>query len=121
MTNLSPWLWLWLVELILATSPPLQPRCRLDSVEDYGTVCVKTSTSDCGTETTRDGVRIVTDQECYKVVKTVCKEETEVVNNEVCATYYDETKVQAEIKTVTAFFERACKVEEVEREEPITS
>ena len=112
MKNLS--LWLVLVDLAISSSLH-QHHCRLDSLEDFGTVCVQTPTSDCTTETTRDGIRILTDQECYKVVKTVCKEDTEVVNNEVCAIYYYETKVEAEIKTVTAAFEKVCRVEEVSR------
>ena len=31
----------------------------------------------------RNGIRIETDESCYDVVRTVCSEETEVVNNEV--------------------------------------
>ena len=49
----------------------------------------------------------------FKVVRTVCTENTEVVNNQVCATYYAETKVQAEVRTVTATFEKVCRAEEV--------
>ena len=66
------------------------------------------------------------------MVRTVCTETTEVVNNEVnietratwsdrdcifdiqvCATYYDQHKVTAEIKTVQAVFEKSCKDEQV--------
>ena len=36
-----------------------------------------------------------------------------VVNNEVCATYYEQRRVDAEIKTVTAKFEKVCKDEAV--------
>ena len=60
----------------------------------------------------------------------MCTETTEVVNNEVnnkicwnmldckfdiqvCATYYDQHKVTAEIKTVQAVFEKSCKDEQV--------
>ena len=59
----------------------------------------------------------------------MCTETTEVVNNEVnneiwnwiefsfdiqvCATYYDQHKVTAEIKTVRAVFEKSCKDEQV--------
>ena len=111
--SLSPWQLVVVVELVVSSRPDHHPHCRLDSAQDYGTVCVKIPTTDCTTETMRNGVRIVTDQDCYKVVKTVCTEDTEVVNNEVCATYYEETKVQAEIKTVTASFQRVCRVEEV--------
>ena len=63
-------------------------------------------------------------------MRTVCTETTEVVNNEVtsepghgqldcnfdiqvCATYYDQHKVTAEIKTVQAVFEKSCKDEQV--------
>ena len=86
---------------------------------------------DCEKESTRNGIRIETDEECYKVVKTICKEDsevtymaiysenvtqdkwTQVVNNEVCATYYEQRRVDAEIKTVTAKFEKVCKDEAV--------
>ena len=37
-----------------------------------------------------------------------------VVNNEVCATYYEQRRVDAEIKTVTAKFEKVCKDESVQ-------
>ena len=37
----------------------------------------------------------------------------QVVNNEVCATYYEQKRVDAEIKTVTAKFEKVCKDESV--------
>ena len=33
---------------------------------------------DCEKESTRNGIQIETDEECYKVVKTVCKEDSEV-------------------------------------------
>ena len=67
----------------------------------------------CEGEATRDGLSIVTEQDCFNLVKTVCKEHEELVNNEVCATYYEEIRVQAEIKTVTATFEKVCRVEEI--------
>merc|ERR1711902_346166 len=67
----------------------------------YGDVCIPTLHTDCEKESTRNGIQIETDEECYKVVKTVCKEDSEVVNNEVCATYYEQRRVDAEIKTVT--------------------
>ena len=37
----------------------------------------------------------------------------QVVNNEVCAIYYEQRRVDAEIKTVTAKFEKVCKDESV--------
>ena len=36
----------------------------------------------CETETSRNGIRIETSDSCYKVVRTICTEDTEVVNNE---------------------------------------
>ena len=46
-------------------------------------------------------------------MRTVCKEHSDLVNNEVCATYYQEVRAEAEIKTVRATFEKVCRVEEV--------
>jgi len=88
-------------------------QCVVDNLQKYGDVCIPTLLTDCEKETTRNGIRIETDEECYKVVKTICKEDSEVVNNEVCATYYEQKRVDAEIRTVTAKFERVCKDEAI--------
>jgi len=88
-------------------------HCVVDNLQKYGDVCIPTLNTDCEKESTRNGIRIETDEECYKVVKTICKEDSEVVNNEVCATYYEQRRVDAEIKTVTAKFEKVCKDEAI--------
>jgi len=88
-------------------------QCVVDNLQKYGDVCIPTLLTNCEKETTRNGIRIETDEECYKVVKTICKEDSEVVNNEVCATYYEQRRVDAEIRTVTARFERVCKDEAI--------
>jgi len=88
-------------------------QCVVDNLQKYGDVCIPTLHTDCEKETTRNGIQIETDEECYKVVRTICKEDSEVVNNEVCATYYEQRRVDAEIKTVTAKFEKVCKDEAI--------
>eukprot|EP00091_Calanus_sinicus_P002048 TRINITY_DN12086_c0_g1_i1.p1 TRINITY_DN12086_c0_g1~~TRINITY_DN12086_c0_g1_i1.p1 ORF type:complete len:174 (-),score=54.30 TRINITY_DN12086_c0_g1_i1:31-552(-) len=88
-------------------------QCVVENIQKYGDVCIPTLHTDCEKESTRNGIQIETDEECYKVVKTICKEDSEVVNNEVCATYYEQRRVDAEIKTVTAKFEKVCKDEAI--------
>lgn len=90
-----------------------QPQCAVDSLHDVAELCTKTFSASCETETTRNGIRIQTDESCYKVVRTVCSEATEVVNMEVCAVSYQQRKVSAEIKTVQAVFEKSCQDEQV--------
>ena len=42
------------------------------------------SLQDCEEESTRNGIQIETDEECYKVVKTICKEDSEVKSFSLC-------------------------------------
>ena len=73
-------------------------QCVVDNIQKYGDVCIPTlhtvsmhavytcsviftlftSIQDCEKESTRNGIQIETDEECYKVVKTICKEDSEV-------------------------------------------
>merc|ERR1711862_428231 len=57
-----------------------QDQCVVDNIQKYGDVCIPTLHTNCEKESTRNGIQIETDEECYKVVKTVCKEDSEVVN-----------------------------------------
>ena len=85
-----------------------QGTCQLDHVEAGGEVCVPTFTTHCDKEQTAGGVIIKHHDQCYDVTKTVCTEQHDIEDMEVCATSFSAVVVEAEAKLVTAEWVEAC-------------
>ena len=83
-------------------------ECRLDYVERSGEVCVPTFTTHCDKEQTAGGVIIKHHDQCYDVTKTVCTEQHDIEDMEVCATSFSAVVVEAEAKLVNAEWKENC-------------
>ena len=85
-------------------------KCHVEEVELYAEVCTPTIQRDC------QKVRLKTQsisakEDCVKVVRTVCTETEELVDNEVCYYVYNNDKQEAEATTVKVEYEKKCEEE----------
>ena len=85
-------------------------KCHVEEVELYAEVCTPTIQRDC------QKVRLKTQsisakEDCVKVVRTVCTETEELVDNEVCYYVYNKEKQEAEATTVQVTYEKKCEDE----------
>lgn len=89
-------------------APNYSEKCGLEYVEEAAEVCVPTLETKCDQEEGGKGVELHQDEECHDVVRTVCVERHNVVDNEVCAYSYTLKPVVAEAKLVEAHWEEVC-------------
>merc|ERR1712098_428583 len=83
-------------------------KCSLDYVEESAEVCVPTLETNCDQEDGGNGVELHQDEKCHDVVRTVCVERHDVIDNEVCAYSYQLKPVVSEAKLVEAHWEKVC-------------
>jgi len=82
-------------------------KCHVEEVELYAEVCTPTIEKEC------ENVKVKTQtiqskEDCVEVVRTVCNETEEVVDNEVCYYVYNMEKTEAKATTVEVEFTRDC-------------
>jgi len=94
-------------------APNYGDKCSLDYVEEPAEVCVPTLETNCDQEDGGNGVELHQDEECYDVVRTICVERHNVLDNEVCAYSYNLRPVTAEAKLVEAHWEKVCHQESI--------
>merc|ERR1711955_110395 len=83
-------------------------KCSLDYVEESAEVCVPTLETNCDQEDGGNGVELHQDEKCHDVVRTVCVERHDVIDNEVCAYSYQLKPVVSEAQLVEAHWEKVC-------------
>lgn len=71
-------------------------------------MCVPTLETNCDQEDGGNGVELHQDEKCHDVVRTVCVERHDVIDNEVCAYSYQLKPVVSEAKLVEAHWEKVC-------------
>jgi len=85
--------------------------CTVNHLDQRGEVCVPTFTTDCVKEDLSNGVVIQHRENCYPVTKTVCTEDHEIEDMEVCATRLNLISLEAEAKVVSAVWTEKCEAE----------
>ena len=75
-------------------------------------VCTPTIEKDCHTVTLKSR-SLETRESCVAVVRTVCEEEEETVDNEVCYYVYNQESEDTEAASVTVDYEEQCEQETV--------
>jgi len=89
------------------TSLHTDQKCHIEEVELYAEVCTPTIERDC--EDVRVKTRTIsTREDCVEVVRTLCTETEEVVDNEVCYYVYNKETQEAEATTVEVQYEKNC-------------
>ena len=82
-------------------------------------VCLPTIEKDCKKVTVKSR-SLETRESCVKVVRTVCEEEEEVVDNEVCYYVYNKESQDTEAGTVSVDYEKKCEEETQKQCQPQT-
>merc|ERR1711913_31585 len=85
-------------------------KCHIEEVELYAEVCTPTIERDCQKVKVR-AQAISAGEDCVKVVRTVCTESEELVDNEVCYYVYNKEKEESEAITVKVGYETKCEEE----------
>jgi len=93
--------------------PNYGEKCGLEYVEEAAQVCVPILETKCDQEDGGDGVEFLQDEECHDVVRTVCVERHNVLDNEVCAYSYTLKPAVAEAQLVEAHWEPVCHQESI--------
>merc|ERR1711874_746957 len=88
------------------TSALTDQKCHIEEVELYAEVCTPTIERDCQKVKVKTQA-ISAREDCVKVVRTVCTESEELVDNEVCYYVYNE-KEESEATTVKVEYETKC-------------
>merc|ERR1712106_1275861 len=87
-------------------------NCSVEQVEEQGETCTPTFTTVCEPVTVT--VKKIVDAElCYPVTKTVCSEDVQVVDNELCVYAYEAKAVDTEAKTVEVVYTTPCNTQMV--------
>merc|ERR1719312_550941 len=84
-----------------------QAKCRIEEVQLTAKVCTPTVEKACQALKLKTK-SLTTKDECLKIVRTVCTEEEEEVDNEVCFYEYNMEEMDAEAKTVEASYDVRC-------------
>jgi len=85
-------------------------KCHIEEVELYAEVCTPTIERDC--EDVRVKTQVIkTREDCVDVIRTVCTETEEIVDNEVCYYVYNMVKQEAKATTVEVQFDKNCEDE----------
>jgi len=85
----------------------------VDYVEEPAEVCVPTLETKCDQEDGGQTLELRTEEECQDVVRTVCVERHNVVDNEVCAYSYTLHPVPTEAKLVEPHWAEVCHQETI--------
>ncbi|XP_023343904.1 uncharacterized protein LOC111713299 [Eurytemora carolleeae] len=86
---------------------PTKAKCRIEEVEVVGEICTPTVRKDCTTLNLKTkGLEMKED--CFKIVKTVCTENPEEEDNEVCFYQYTTQEEQTEAQTVKVEYDIRC-------------
>jgi len=85
-------------------------KCHVEEVELYAEVCTPTIERDCQKIKVKTQA-IHAKEDCVKVVRTVCTESEELVDNEVCYYVYNKEKQESEATTVKVEYETKCEEE----------
>jgi len=86
---------------------PTKAKCRIEEVEVEAEICTPTIKKDCSRTKLKTKV-LVNKEECFNIVKTVCTEEEEEVDSEVCYYEYNMEDMEAEAKTAEVDYEIRC-------------
>ena len=85
----------------------------MDYVEEPAEVCVPTLETKCDQEDGGHILELRTEEKCQDVVRTVCVERHNVVDNEVCAYSYTLRPVPTEAKLVEPHWAEVCHQETI--------
>jgi len=99
--------------------PPTRQKCHVEDVELYAEVCTPTIDRQCEKVVVKSHT-LETREDCVDVVRTVCTEAEEEVDNEVCYYVYNKETLETEATTLTVDYEVKCE-EETSRDCPPTS
>ena len=95
----------------LPLSPPqslsTKPKCHLEEVELYAEVCTPTIERQCEKVVVKSH-SLETREDCVDLVRTVCTEAEEEVDNELCYFVYNKESREAEATTLTVDYEVKC-------------
>lgn len=123
---LLPILTLVLTDSVSYTPPPQPPppaphnqKCHVEEVELYAEVCSPTIDRQCEKVLVKSH-SLETREDCVDVVRTVCTEAEEEVDNEVCYYVYTKESQETEATSLTVDYEMKCE-EEITRACPPTS
>ena len=85
-------------------------KCHVEEVELQAEVCLPTIEKDCSKVKVKSR-NLETKESCVTVVRTVCEEEEEMVDNEVCYYVYNKETQDTEAGTVSVDYEKKCEEE----------
>jgi len=96
-----------------AASPSYGEKCAVEYVEEPAEICVPTLETKCDQEDGGQALELRTEEKCQDVVRTVCVERHNVVDNEVCAYSYTLHPVPTEAKLVEPHWNEVCHQETI--------
>ena len=82
-------------------------NCTVERVMERSEVCTPTLATSCVTMDL-PVKKVMEKEQCEEVVRTVCSEEKDVIENEVCFYEYRLTALEAEASTVSVTFKQEC-------------
>lgn len=82
-------------------------KCRIEEIELTAEVCLPTIERDCG-PVALEARSVASKESCVDVARTVCTEEEEEVDNELCYYTYSEDSLEGETTTVQVEYELDC-------------
>ena len=85
-------------------------KCHVEEVELYAEVCTPTIERDCQTVVVKSR-SLETREDCVEIVRTVCTETEETVDNEVCYYVYNKESQETEATTLAVDYEVKCEEE----------
>jgi len=88
----------------------VEQKCHIEEVELYAEVCTPTIEKDCHKVRVKSR-KLETREDCVDVIRTVCEETEEVVDNEVCYYIYNKESQDTEATTVAVDYEVKCEEE----------
>jgi len=96
-----------------AAAPSYGEKCAIEYVDEVAEVCLPTLETKCEQEDGGEGVELRESEECHDVVRTVCVERHNVVDNEVCAYSYTLKPVHTEALLVVPHWAEVCHQETI--------
>jgi len=92
---------------------PSKAKCTIEEVEVKAKICTPTYRKDCSK------VKLVTKElvnrdQCFKIARTVCNEEVEEKDNELCVYEYNMEDLEGEAKTVQVDYKNRCETTQQE-------
>jgi len=86
---------------------PTKAKCRVEEVEVKTKICTPTYQKKCR-KVTLPTKELVNRDKCFKIIRTVCKEKVETLDNELCVYEYNMDELDALARSVKVEYKKRC-------------